>query len=263
MSESRRVELTVADGIAQMTLVRAEARNAIDPAWVQEFDDGVRACAEDESIRAVLISAEGDAFSVGGDLRHFNGTLDRLAEELDAMIGRFHSALGRLADLPVPVVCAVNGAVAGGALGLLWCSDVVIAVEDAQLAAAFTKLALSGDGGSTWFLPRVVGLRRAHELLVEGRVLSASEAAEWGLVSKVVPSDRLSAEAVETTRRYAAGPTIAHGELRRLLRNSFSRTFEEGLEAEHQAMVRCGGTEDARDGVAAFVERREPRYQGR
>src|SRR5207302_6516795 len=118
-------------------------------------------------------------FSVGGDLHHFAGALERLPEELDTLIASYHVTLARLAALPVPVVCAVRGGAAGGGLGLLWCADVVIAAADLRLASGFAQLALSGDGGSTWHLPRLVGMRRAMEFTLGGRVLSAEEALEW------------------------------------------------------------------------------------
>jgi 2-(1,2-epoxy-1,2-dihydrophenyl)acetyl-CoA isomerase len=157
-----RVELTVSEGVAHLRLVRADALNAIDRAMVDALERAVCACADDPDVRALLVAAEGPSFTVGGDLNHLGGALERLPAELDEMISIFHRALARIADLPVPVVCAVQGAAAGGGLGLLWCADVVIASEEAKLIAGFAQLALSGDGGSSWYLPRLIGLRRAH-----------------------------------------------------------------------------------------------------
>jgi 2-(1,2-epoxy-1,2-dihydrophenyl)acetyl-CoA isomerase len=261
--EETRVRLTVGDGIAQLRLVRAGARNAIDPAMVRALDEAVATCGGDPSIRAVLITAAGPAFTVGGDINHFYETLDRLPAELDEMISIYHRALARLADLPLPIVCAVQGAAAGGGLGLLWCSDVVLAADDAKLIAGFAQLGLSGDGGSSWFLPRLIGLRRAHELILKNRMLSATEAAEWGLVTTVVPKDRLDEEALRVAHELANGPTTAYGEMRRLLRRSFTGGFEEQLEAEREAIVRCAATDDAREGITSFAERRSPNFAGR
>src|SRR5206468_11559804 len=153
------------------------------------------------------ISADGPSFSVGGDMRHFLAQTDRMADELSDMIGGYHPALARLAALPLPVVCAVNGAAAGGGLGLMWCADVVIAADDAKFATGFAALGLSGDGGSSWFLPRLVGLRRARELILHNRVLSATEALDWGLIDRVVPAADLDAEAEAAAAGMAAGPT--------------------------------------------------------
>ncbi|HEV2981713.1 MAG TPA: enoyl-CoA hydratase-related protein [Solirubrobacteraceae bacterium] len=257
-----RVELTVSEGVAHLRLVRADARNAIDRAMVDALERAASTCAHDPDVRALLITAAGPSFTVGGDLDHLYGALERLPTELDEMIATFHRALVRLADLAVPVVCAVQGAAAGGGLGLLWCADVVIAAEDAKLVAGFAELALSGDGGSSWFLPRVIGLRRAQEMMLGNRALSATEAAEWGLVNQVVPADRLTEQARRIARELAAGPTAAYGEMRRLLRRAFCTSLDDQLEAERRAMVRCADTADAREGITAFGERRAPTFAG-
>jgi 2-(1,2-epoxy-1,2-dihydrophenyl)acetyl-CoA isomerase len=179
------------------------------------------------------------------------------------MIGPYHAALGRLAALPLPVVCAVNGAAAGGGLGLVWCSDYVVAADDAKFATGFAALGLSGDGGSSWFLPRLVGLRRARELILHNRILTAAEALDWGLVDRVVPLAELEPEAESAVAGLAAGPTVAYGEMRRLLWRSLSADLDDQLTAERDAIVRCGATADAIEGITAFVERRPPKFLGR
>lgn len=256
-----RVSLTIDGGLARLRLVRGDAGNAIDPAMVSALREAVGRCSD--GVRAVLISAEGPSFTVGGDLDHFFMEREDLPGALAAMVPPFHEALERLAALEVPVVCAVQGAIAGGGLGLAWCSDFVLAAEDAKFATAFARLGLSGDGGSSWWLPRLVGLRRAQELLLGGRVLSAEEALEWGLVTRVVPRDRLQDEAEALATRLAAGPTAAYTEMRRLVREAPARSLAQALAAEAEAMERLGATADAPEGVSAFRERREPRFEGR
>ncbi len=264
MSAAERVSLEVGDGgVATLTLARADARNAIDAEMVSALDGAVEDCSVRHGLRALLIRAEGPVFSVGGDLHHFHSDLDHLPHELDSMIDLYHEALARLATIPLPVVCAVRGAIAGGGLGLLWCADVTIAAADAKLAAGFIRLGLSGDGGSSWWVPRLVGVARARELLLGGRVLSGTEAAEWGLVTRAVEADQVDAEALGIARELAIGPTIAYGEIRRLLAGAHERELADGLRAEREAMARTGATEDAREGIAAFVEGREPRFAGR
>jgi enoyl-CoA hydratase/carnithine racemase len=259
---ARRAELTVEQGVARLRLVRADAGNAIDPEMVDGIAAAVAACGADRGVRALLISAEGPSFTVGGDLNHLGARLGRLAQELDEMIGEYHEALGTLAELSVPIVCAVQGAAAGGGLGLLWCADVVVAADDLKLATGFARLGLNGDGGSSWWLPRLIGMPRARELLIGGRVLNAAEALELGLVGRVVSRAELEHEALAAARALAAGPTVALIEIRRLLIGSGERTLAEGLAAEHEAMIRTGATSDAREGVTAFVERRAPRFTG-
>jgi len=258
-----RFDLTVAGGVARLRMVRAEGRNAIDPLWVKELDAAVATLEAEGTARGLLISADGPAFTVGGDLRHFDTQRDRLADELAEMIGGYHAALGRLAALPMPVVSAVNGAAAGGGLGLVWCSDYVVAADNAKFATGFAALGLSGDGGSSWFLPRLVGLRRARELILHNRALSAAEALDWGLVDRLVPRGELEGEAESAVATLAAGPTVAYGEMRRLLWRSLSVDLEDQLTAEREAIVRCGATADAEEGIRAFSERRGPKFSGR
>jgi 2-(1,2-epoxy-1,2-dihydrophenyl)acetyl-CoA isomerase len=262
MGSDERLSLSVVGDIARLRLAWPEARNAIDDVWVAELVDALTEIEQSPSARALLISADGPAFTVGGDMRYFNDRREQLPDELGAMIGSYHRSLGRLAALPLPVVCAVNGAAAGGGLGLVWCSDVVIAADDAKFATGFAALGLSGDGASTWFLPRLVGLRRAKEMILHNRILSAAEALDWGLVDRVVPVADLRAESDATTAALAAGPTVAYGEMRKLLWRSFSVDLDNQLVAERDAMIECGTTLDAQEGVAAFVERRAPKFTG-
>lgn len=262
MTSSERATLTIDRGLAHLRLTWTAGRNAIDPAMVEALAAAVDRTAADASVRAVLITADGAAFTVGGDLAHIRSNADRLADELDAMVTPFHRTLTALGDLDVPVICAAQGAVAGGGLGLLWCADVVLLADDAKLAAGFPLLALSGDGGSSWALPRLVGPRRAQQFLMGGRVLDAAEAVEWGIASEVVPSADLAERARAEARRYADGPTVAFGRMRQLLRGSGSVTWAEHLRREHEAMRACGATDDAREGVIAFAERRAPRFVG-
>lgn len=263
MSSSDVVGLRFEEGLARIRLRRPEAHNAIDRDLAYGLLDAASACAAHAGLRAVLIEAEGANFTVGGDLRHLRGVGDDLPAELQRMISRYHAALAQLGALEAPVVTAVQGAAAGGGLGLLWCADVVIAADDARLASGFARLGMTGDGGSSWAVTRLAGARRAWEFLAEGRVLSAVEAADWRLVSRVVPAAELAAEAERTARLLAAGPTRAYAHLRRLIGAASASSWAEQLDAERQVMAELALTDDVRNGIAAFVERREPRFSGR
>ena len=267
MSSDARVTLDIADAIARLRLVREDAANAIDGAMVESFAAAVEEIAEDldgptPAIRCVLISAAGRAFTVGGDLRYFAERANELAIALGAMVPTYHAALNQLAEVGAPVVCAVNGPIAGGGLGIAWAADVVIAAEDARFATGFDKLGLSGDGGSSWYLPRLVGMRRAQEMLIRGRVLDAAEALEWGLVTEVVPASDLEARAEQIAAELAAGPSIGLARIRRLLRESSDLTLDQHLERENEAMMDTGHTADGAEGVRAFAERRPPDFRG-
>ena len=258
-----RVTLDIADGLARLRLARVEGRNGIDMAMVLALAAALDTVASDPGVRALLIDADGPAFTVGGDLRHLGGQADRLPTELHEMISRYHRTLDQLAALPIPVLVAAHGAAAGGGLGLLWCADMVVAADDLRIATGFVHLALSGDGGSSWHLPRLVGLRRAQELILGGRVLDAAEALDWGLVTRVVPAAELAEQALAQARALAAGPTYALGRMKRLLLESSVNSYPEQLAAERAAIVDCARTEDAREGLAAFAGRRPPRFVGR
>jgi 2-(1,2-epoxy-1,2-dihydrophenyl)acetyl-CoA isomerase len=263
MSAQERVVLSVDDGLAHLRLVWVDGHNAIDPAMVAALGRAVDAIAADASVRAVLVSADGRSFTVGGDLRHFAGHVDDLAGELERMVGPYHRTLTQLGGLAVPVVCAAQGPTAGGGLGLLWCADLVLVADDVKLAAGFPRLALSGDGGSSWALPRLVGLRRAQRFLMGGLTLGAAEAVEWGIASEVVPAAELAGRALAEARRLADGPTLALGHMRQLLRGAGAVDWDEHLQRELTAMRECGASADAREGVASFGERRAPAFRGR
>lgn len=248
--------------VARLRLTRAAERNAIDAELVSDLNSAVAALhAHAGQTRALLISADGPSFTVGGDLAHFNRNLDQLSEELVAMIGPFHETMATLAELPLPVVCAVQGGAAGGGLGLLWAADIVIAAEDLQLVTAFSRLGVSGDGGGTWYLPQLVGLRRALELMLESPVLNATQALDYGLVTRVVPRDALADEAEATVANLANGPTRSIALQRTLIRRGSERSLREGLAAELEAMRLSGQTSDAKEGMAAFMQRRKPAFK--
>jgi 2-(1,2-epoxy-1,2-dihydrophenyl)acetyl-CoA isomerase len=263
VSETDRTELEIKDGLAHLRLVRVGGRNGIDLAMVESLAENVMEVENTPEVRALLITADGPAFTVGGDLKYLSGELDRLPAELNIMISRFHRTLATLAGLRIPVVTAAHGAVAGGGLGLLYNSDFAFLADNVRIATGFVHLALSGDGGGTWHLPRLVGLRRAQELTLGGRVLTAQEACEWGLATRVVPLDELRSTAYAQATALASGPTFAFGRMKRLLLESSTNTYLEQLEAERRAIVECSRVGDAREGITAFTERRTPHFDGR
>ncbi|MEU0209583.1 enoyl-CoA hydratase-related protein [Streptomyces canus] len=258
------VDLRVTDGLAELRLDRPHVRNALDQAMADDLCEAAQRLAADQDVRAVLITGDGPAFTVGGDIAVFADNAGAgLPGALGRMISPYHEALRLLSRLDAPIVCAAHGAVAGGGLGLLYCADIVLAAEGTKFASGFTSLGLSGDGGNSWFLPRLVGPRRAAEFYFEQRVLDAHEAVEWGLATRVLPAGELAEEALAVARRLADGPTRAHGEIRRLLRETWSATLAEQLAAEADAIARTARTSDASAAVAAFIDKRKPTFQGR
>jgi 2-(1,2-epoxy-1,2-dihydrophenyl)acetyl-CoA isomerase len=259
---SQRVSLQIdARGIARLRLAWPERRNAIDLEMVEALRDAVERCA-DPQVRVVLISAEGETFTVGGDLRHL-GTQGDLHAALAQVVPTFNGTLARLGTLDALVVAAVQGAIAGGGLGLAWCADIVLAARGTRFATGFAEIGLSGDGGSSWWLPRLVGLRRAQQMLIGGRVLEAQEALEWGLVTEVLDPAELNERAEVLVRQLADGPAPALQTMRRTLRESQRLTLAEGLEAETVAMVASGASADGREGVEAFLQKRPAKFNSR
>ncbi len=256
------INLVIEGGVANLTLTRPDAGNALNWALVDAFAEGCETIARDGSVRAVLIDAEGKNFCVGGDLKAFAREADP-AGFLGRLARRLHGGVEALANLSAPVVMAVQGAAAGAGLSLVAGADLVIASRSSSYAMAYTGIGLVADGGATWFLPRVIGLRRAQDLAYTNRRLSAEEALEWRLVSRLVDDDVLRAEAQALARQIAQGPTLAYGELKRLYAASYAAELSTQLEAEASAISKAMGSEDARNAVAAFLERRKPEFFGR
>lgn len=261
--ETEAVTLQVADGLATIRLNRPEAHNAIDTAFVEALYRAVHRCVDDRTVRAVLLLGNGKSFTVGGDLPYLaKAESPALPGLLRSMTGPYHEALRTLSRMDVPLVVAVQGAVAGGGLGLTYSGDIVLAADNSRFALGFSALGLSPDGGNSWFLPRLVGTRRAQELYFENRVLDAQEALDWGLVTRVVPLAELEAQALACATRLAHGPTLAFAETRRLFRDAGSATLSEQLGAETEALSRTAATEDAPAAIAAFTNKRPPVFRG-
>jgi 2-(1,2-epoxy-1,2-dihydrophenyl)acetyl-CoA isomerase len=259
----RVVRYDVDQGVATIRLDRPETANAIDLPLVEDFYEAVFRAAGDPAVRAVLLCGEGRSLSTGGDLAMFAGLdRDEVPRRLRQMIDLYHLALERLTRIDPPVVCAVRGAAAGGGLGLLHAADVVIAAEDSKFALGYAALGLASDGGNTWFLPRLVGLRRAQQLMLLNRVLTAAEALDWGLVTELAPAAEVEDRARELAQQLAAGPTQAFGRMRRLLRDSWTTDLPGQLSAETTQMAEAGTSDDAAEGIAAFVARRSPTFYG-
>jgi 2-(1,2-epoxy-1,2-dihydrophenyl)acetyl-CoA isomerase len=258
---SLRIDIT--DQIGWLTLTRPRQLNAIDLACARELARATQELGRDPSIRAVVVAGEGRAFSAGGDVAEFHAHVDSGSAFLAELVGHLHVAILHLLEMPKPVVAAVNGVVAGGGMGLFLAADLAVAAESAAFVMAYTGIGVCPDGGSTFFVPRLVGARRALELMLTNRRLSAREALDWGLVNQVVPDADLAATVRAQAERLAHGPTLAFAEARALLRQSFSNTAKTQLEQEARSLAAMGATDDFREGVTAFVEKRSPTFSGR
>ena len=252
----------IRDNIAHITLNRPEAANSINPEMGSDLMHATIRCSEDSEIRAVVITGTGSIFCNGGDLKSFAAQGEHLPYNLKEETTYLHAAISRLARMDPPVIAAVNGSAAGAGMSLACACDIVVAAESARFTMAYTRVGLTPDGSSTYFLPRIVGLKRALELTLTNRVLSAQEAFEWGIVTRVVPDAELLTQASALAAQLAAGPTKALGAAKRLLHSGFDETLETQMEHESQAIANIARTADTREGITAFLEKRAAEFRG-
>jgi 2-(1,2-epoxy-1,2-dihydrophenyl)acetyl-CoA isomerase len=256
------LEFDVSDGVAHITLNRPDAANALNRELAQELLRAVLRCDEEPDVRAVLISGEGPMFCVGGDLKSFAEQGEQLPYHLKEVTIYLHAAVSRMARMDPPVVAAVHGAAAGAGLSLACACDLVVAAESARFTMAYTNAGLTPDGSSTYYLPRLVGFKRAMELTLTNRQLSAQEAMQWGIVTRVVPDEDLSEDAATLARRLAAGATKALGASKRLLHAGWTETLETQMEHETQTIAEMARTADGQEGISSFVEKRSAEFTG-
>jgi 2-(1,2-epoxy-1,2-dihydrophenyl)acetyl-CoA isomerase len=255
------LRFALADGVARITLDRPDAANALNAEMARELAHAAIRCSEDRSVRAVILTGAGRMFSGGGDLKSFAAQGDALPSHLKEVAGNLHAAISRFVRMDAPVIAAVNGAAGGAGFSLCLFCDLVLAAQSAKFVLAYTRAGLSPDGGSTFFLPRIVGLRRALELALTNRPLTADEALAWGIVNRVVADAELQAEAERLAAALAAGATGAFGAAKRLLHHGFGESLETQMELEAQAIAAQARGAESREGIAAFIAKRVPRFR--
>jgi 2-(1,2-epoxy-1,2-dihydrophenyl)acetyl-CoA isomerase len=255
------------DGVATITFNRPEALNALTREMLDGLIETTARFERDASVRCVVVRGAGGSFMAGGDVKRFHR---ELTEDRDTYVGRremgvihAHQLIYQLRRMPKPVLASIRGAAAGIGLGFALAADLAIAGADAIFTLAYRHVGLSADGGSTYFLPRVVGERRALELALLGDRFDAQRALDLGIVNWVVPDAALEAETEKIARRLADGPTIALGLAKGLIRSSFDHSWDEHSHREAESFTVASATEDHREGVTAFVEKRKPSFTGR
>ncbi len=251
------------DGVATLTLNRPDAYNALDLGLARDLFHATLEVDEDRAVRCVVVTGAGKAFCAGGDVKGFVDNLPRIGAHIKELTTYLHGAVSRLCRSPKPVVMAVNGVAAGGGFSFALSGDLVVAAESARFNIAYSKIAATPDGSSSYFLPRLVGLRRALDLYLTNRVLSAREALDWGLVTRVVPDAELRGAVDALARELSQGPTLAFGQAKRLFHQSTWESLETQMELEAQAIAASGHTEDFRHGVTAFADKKTPTFRGR
>ncbi|NNF61326.1 MAG: 2-(1,2-epoxy-1,2-dihydrophenyl)acetyl-CoA isomerase [Gammaproteobacteria bacterium] len=258
------IELRLTDGYAELTLNRPDALNSFNTAMHAEVKDALARVEHDDEIRALLLTGAGRGFCAGQDLsdRQVNKGDDPvdLGHTLDTL---YNPLVRKLASLPLPVVCAVNGVAAGAGANIALACDIVLAARSARFIQAFCKIGLLPDSGGTWILPRLVGRARAAALAFLGEPLSASDAADWGLIYRAVDDEQLLPQAREMCAHFATQPTLGLAGIKQALRASWANDFDQQLELERDLQQKLGRSADYREGVAAFLEKRQPTFRGR
>ena len=224
--------------------------------------------SSDKTIRCVILDGAGEHFMAGGDIKYFGARLEDLSNqtvfshEIEAMINAFHEAIINMRAMPKPIVASVRGAVAGAGVSLMLASDLVVASQSSFYTLAYCHLGVSPDGGSTFALPRAVGMKHAMEIALLGDRFDSAKAERWGLVNIVVPDLDLVTETKALARRLASGPTQAYARTKALMNESSSHTLEEQLAREARAFADCALTDDFYEGVSAFNAKRSPVFNG-
>jgi 2-(1,2-epoxy-1,2-dihydrophenyl)acetyl-CoA isomerase len=250
------------NGVGLITFNRPEAANAMSPLCAKEFNVLSREIEGDRSVQAVVMTGAGRMFCAGGDLAAFAEAGDQARSLLLEMTGDLHLGLSRLARMSAPVIAAVNGTAAGAGFSLVMSCDLAISAERAVYTMAYTNAGLSPDGSSTYYMPRKIGDRRTRELMLTNRVLSSSEALDWGIVNQVVPDDEVVTEAMKLAAKLASGPTLAYGKVKELLNSSFDHALETQMEYESRSIAGLIETGDGQEGIHAFLDKRKPDFKG-
>ncbi|WP_416897394.1 MAG: enoyl-CoA hydratase/isomerase family protein [Minwuia sp.] len=247
--------------VAVATFNRPDAANALNLEMSEDLFDVAVRCDEDPAIRAVVFTGAGKMFSAGGDIAFF-GKQDSLPAMVKKMTLFLHGAISRLNRMDPPVICAVNGTAAGAGFSFAAQGDIVMAAESAKFTSAYSRLGVSPDGSSSYFVPRRIGTKRALDLMLTNRVLSAEEARDWGLVDYVHPDAALMDETMKLAHALAAGPTKAYGRIKNLIHESLNETLESQMERETVGIAEGMRSADGQEGIAAFLAKRKPEFTG-
>lgn len=251
------------NSVTTITINRPDDANAMNLQFSKDFLHAAIQCSVDVDLRALIITGNGKMFCAGGDVKSFAEQGSSVGPELKELTVYLHAALGHFARLNAPVIMAVNGTAAGAGFSLAVSGDMVLATESAKFTMAYTAIGLSPDGAASFWLPRLIGLRKTQELMLTNRVLTAKEAEQWGLINRVVADGQLMDEVNALAKQFAEGPTQSYGMIKKLLRNSSHTSLDTQMEDESQGIVAMGNTPDGQAGINAFAKKIKPVFTGK
>jgi 2-(1,2-epoxy-1,2-dihydrophenyl)acetyl-CoA isomerase len=249
--------------ILQITLNRPDAYNALNLELMEELADALSSAAASSAVQGIVLTGSGKAFCAGGDLKWISQQADEAGSVLYRLAPQFHVSITQIRRMSKPVVAAINGIAAGGGFSLALACDFRVMAQSALLRQAYTSSGLSIDGGGSFALPRLVGLARALEIMAFDRPISAPQALDWGMVTRVVPDEQLLSEALGMLNRLAKTSLHSFAWSKKLMTDSFTNTLETQLELEREAISSCAAHPDGREGIRAFVEKRKPSFSTR
>ena len=260
------VVLSVDGAVATVTLNRPESLNTLNPQLAAELSVQLKELAADNSVRCVVLTGEGGHFMAGGDIAYFDEVLaesDQIDEKVAELMGNVHDIICKLREMPQPVVAAVKGACAGFGVSLMCACDLAVAQQGSVFTLAYCHLGVSPDGGSTWSLPRMIGMKRATELVLLGDRFDADRAEHIGLINRVVASEDFESEVAQIATRLANGPAQAYARGKGLLQQSLQTSLENQLNDEGNNFIRCAKEPAFAEGVSAFLAKRKPDFSGK
>ncbi|MDZ5472915.1 enoyl-CoA hydratase-related protein [Bacillus sp. 31A1R] len=255
--ENKFVSLSIENHVGIVTLNRPEVGNALNLEMAQDLLDVAIYCSESQEIRAVVITGAGNKFSVGGDLKSFANEGNEIGSHLKRVTTYLHQAISYFARMNKPFIGAINGVAAGAGMSLACACDIAYASDQSKFVMAYNKIGLTPDGSGSYFLPRVVGIRRAIELMYTNRMLNAQEACEWGIVNHVVADDELMNVVLELAKNLANGPVGAFGATKKLMYHSLQETLESQMSLESEFLAQRASCAEGNEGISAFLEKRE------
>ena len=261
MSQFEQITFERDGKIARIRLNRPDAANGLNTPMAAELKQAAKICDREAEIRVVILCADGRFFCAGGDIREMQSHGDEVGTAIKSLADDLHEAISILSRMQAALVVAVNGVAAGAGFSLALIGDIVLAAESASFTMAYTRAGLCPDGSSSYFLPRLVGLRRAQELMLTNRRLSAAEACDLGLVTRVVADDDLAAETDRLAGELADTARLSTAYVKKLLLASSGNDLETQMELEGQLVSACAESPDGREGIAAFLEKRDPRFE--